>query len=128
MVAATETPDSAGERLEQARDGAEWGWGEVARLWVRGIEAEWRGAVDAELGGGSSSPLRDANARKEKGEAKPETAPGRFEGVRASAKKRRSDVEVGRDCRRVDALAGDHGGGMGVGAQCRAQEGHCLLV
>ena len=82
MVAATETPDSAGERLEHARDGAEWGWGEVARLWVRGIEAEWRGAIDAELGGGSSSPLRDANARKEKGEAKPETAPGRFEGVR----------------------------------------------
>ena len=45
------TPDSAGERLEQARDGAEWGRGEVARLWVRGIEAEWRGAIDAELGG-----------------------------------------------------------------------------
>jgi len=82
MVAATETPESAGERLEQAPDGAEWGRGEVARLWVRGIEAEWRGAIDAELGGGSSSPLRDANARKEKGEAKPETAPGRFEGVR----------------------------------------------
>ena len=40
MVAATETPDSARERLEQARDGAEWGRGEVARLWVRGIEAE----------------------------------------------------------------------------------------
>ena len=39
-----------------------------------------------------------------------------------------ADAEVGRDCRRVDALAGDHGGGMGVGAQCRAQEGHCLLV
>ena len=33
-----------------------------------------------------------------------------------------------RDGLRVDALAGDHGGGMGVGAQCRAQEGHCLLV
>ena len=39
MVAATEKPESAGEQLEQARDGAEWGRGEVARLWVRGIEA-----------------------------------------------------------------------------------------
>ena len=55
MVAATEKPESAGERLEQARDGAEWGRGEVARLWLRGIKAEWRGAIDAELGGGSSS-------------------------------------------------------------------------
>ena len=26
-----------------------------------------------------------------------------------------ADAEVGRDCRRVDALAGDHSGGMGVG-------------
>jgi len=25
------------------------------------------------------------------------------------------NAEVGRDCRRVDALAGDHSGGMGVG-------------
>ena len=38
------------------------------------------------------------------------------------------NAEVGRDCRRVDALAGDHSGGMGVGAQYRAQERHCLLV
>ena len=82
MAVATETFDSARIRLKWARGGAEWGRGEVARLWVRGIEAEWRGAIDAELGGGSSSPLRDANARKEKGETKPETAPGRFEGVR----------------------------------------------
>ena len=55
MVAATETPESAGERLVQAPDGAEWGRGEVARLWVRGIEAGWRGVVGAELGGSSSS-------------------------------------------------------------------------
>ena len=26
-----------------------------------------------------------------------------------------TDAEVERDCRRVDALAGDHNGGMGVG-------------
>ena len=102
MVAATEKPESAGERLEQARDGAEWGRGEVAWLWVRGIEAEWRGAIDAELGGGSSSPLRDANARKEKGEAKPETAPGRFEGVRED----KSGARTSRSGAIADAWSG----------------------
>jgi len=35
MAAATETPESAGERLEQAPDGAEWGRGEVAQLGAR---------------------------------------------------------------------------------------------
>ena len=38
------------------------------------------------------------------------------------------NAEVGHDYRCMDALAGDHSGGMGVGAQYRAQERHCLLV
>ena len=49
------TPDSAGERLEQARDGAEWGRGEVAQLGVRRIEAGRRAVAGAMNGGDSSS-------------------------------------------------------------------------
>ena len=59
--------------------------------------------------GGSSSSLRYANARKEK----VAYGTGSFEAyawLRAAL-----NAEVGRDCRRVDALAGDHSGGMGVG-------------
>ena len=59
--------------------------------------------------GGSSSSLRYANARKEK----VADGTGSFE---ASAWLRAAlNAEVGRDCRRVYALAGDHSGGMGVG-------------
>ena len=46
---------SAGERLEQVRDGTEWGRGEVAQLGVRRIEAGWRAVAGATNGGDSSS-------------------------------------------------------------------------
>ena len=46
---------SAGERLEQARDGTEWGRGEVAQLGVRRIEAGRRAVAGATNGGDSSS-------------------------------------------------------------------------
>ena len=96
--------------------------GEVARHWAQQIEAGWRGLAGATNDGGSSSSLRYANSRKEK----VADGTGSFE---ASAWLRAAlNAEVGRDCRRVDALAGDHSGGMGVGAQYRAQERHCLLV
>ena len=69
MVAATETPESAGEQLEQARDGAEWGRGEFARLWVRGIEAGRRAVAGASNGGDSnSSLLARARPSSEEGE------------------------------------------------------------
>jgi len=44
-----------GERLEQARDGTEWGRGEVAQLGVRRIEAGRRAVAGATNGGDSSS-------------------------------------------------------------------------
>ena len=51
----------------------------------------------------------DLAPRKENGEQN-----GKLRGVHED---KSADAEVGRDCRRVDALAGDHSGGMGVGAQ-----------
>ena len=93
------------------------------RLWREKHGAGWRGTAGAELGGGSARfcPLElDLAPRKENGERN-----GKLRGVHED---KSADAEVGRDCRRVDALAGDHGSGMGVGAQCRAQERHCLLV
>ena len=66
MVAATEKPESAGEQLEQARDGAEWGRGEVARLWVRGIETGTMGWPAQSSAAARARALRDASVRKEK--------------------------------------------------------------
>ena len=84
------------------------------------------------IGGGEARPMERrrrallASARcaprKEKG------GTGRDRKLRGVREDKSADAEVGRDCRRVDALAGDHSGGMGVGAQYRAQERHCLLV
>jgi len=60
MVAATETPDSAGKQLERARGGAEWLRGEVARLQARRIEVGWRALAGATNDDGPSSSLRYA--------------------------------------------------------------------
>ena len=85
------------------------------------------------IGGGEARPVEHRRRallassrcapRKEKG------GTGWDRKLRVSAWLRAAlNSEVGRDCRRVDVLAGDHSGGMGVGAQYRAQERHCLLV
>ena len=68
-----------------------------------------RRAAAVSLGAARSSSARRAlRRRKEDWEGT-----GSFE---ASAWLRAAlNAEVGRDCRRVDALAGDHSGGMGVG-------------
>ena len=61
--------------------------------------------------GGDSArfcPLElDLAPRKENGERN-----GKLRGVHED---KSADAEVGRDCRRVDVLAGDHSGGMGIG-------------
>ena len=88
------------------------------------MRGEARKALARETRGGVARNGRrdelDLAPRKENGERN-----GKLRGVHED---KSADAEVGRDCRRVDALAGDHGGGMGVGAQCRAQERHYLLV
>ena len=68
--------DSAGVGHGRAREDVEWVRGEVAQLGVQQIVVGRRGTVDAELGGGSSSFLLRASARKEKGEAKTKTSLG----------------------------------------------------
>ena len=55
--------DSTGVWLKRARGGVETVDGKAAQLWARRIETGWRGLAGATSGGGSSSPLRDANAR-----------------------------------------------------------------
>ena len=51
---------------------------------------------------------------------------GRFEGVREDT----SSAQTSRIAGIADAWRRSPAtsGGMGVGAQCRAQEGHCLLI
>ena len=100
--------------LGRARGGAEWVRGEVARLWVCGIEAGWRGVVGAELGGGSSSSVRDANVRNGEGKDGLER-----EASRVTARRRAASSAI------ADAwkLAAGHSGGMGgVRAQYRTGE------
>ena len=78
------------------------------RLWREENGAGWRGTAGAELGGGSARfcPLElDLAPRKENGERN-----GKLRGVHED---KSADAEVGRDCRRVDELAGGHSGGMG---------------
>ena len=70
---------------------------------IRGDELGQRN-VDGEV---CSLPL--AAPRKEKG------GTGRDRNLRGVHEDKGADAEVRRDCRRVDALAGDHSGGMGVG-------------
>ena len=110
--------DSAGVGHDRARGGAEWVRGEVARLRVRGIEAGWRGVVGAELGGGSSSSLRDANARN--GEGK--------DGLEASRPARGEERRRGAMADAWKLITG-HSRRCGVGAaRCRALEILCSLV
>ena len=121
MVAATEKPESAGEQLEQARDGAEWGRGEVARLWVRGIEAGTTGMADVANGGRPARALRNAGVRKEKGR----------EGMRSFQCSREDKggaqtPRSGRDRRRVDKLAGVQEPVWASGAHCVEQEKHSV--
>ena len=115
---------SAGFGHGRARGWSEWVDGEAAQLGVRRIEAGRRAVADAADGGDfarfCSLELGSSCTEEEKGGL---GRHGKLRGVR----ERRRAVS-GRDCRRVDALAGDHSGGMGVGAQYRAQEGHCLFV
>ena len=103
------------------RDGGASGWGRATQS-VRnrsGAAKLGRWNVDGEL---CSLPLAVLRGRRRE----ERDGTGSFE---ASAWLRAAlNAEVGRDCRRVDALAGDHSGGMGVGAQYRAHERHCLLV
>ena len=101
------------------RGGGGQGESGFGRIGARGTTA---GAEDDELGFARccSLELGSSCTEEEKGGL---GRHGKLRGVRG----RRRAVS-GRDCRRVDALAGDHSGGMGVGAQYRAQEGHCLLV
>ena len=87
------------------------------RLWREENGAGWRGTAGAELGSGSSSSWLRASARKEKGEAKPETPLGND---KAGLERRRGAI--------ADAWTSSPATTAAVwasGAQCRAQERHC---
>ena len=66
--------DSARDGVDRGRERVEWFRGEVARLWMRGIEAEWRGLAGGTDGG--ELELVSARREREEGERRSETGDG----------------------------------------------------
>ena len=70
MAAGWRRADSAGERHERAQGGAVEVEGEVAQLWVHGIEARRRHSAGEAPATSSAQARLGVNARKKKGMGK----------------------------------------------------------